>query len=202
MNKFFVILKRCLFVLLLIISSPFLLVYFIIKKLSHSIKYKSWKNSGASSRELLFTVDANSILSLEDYEADEFVKSLFFYCGYKVKKLSNKINNSEYVITKDGLTYYLKNAFFESKTLNNVLNRINLKREDLKIQYAIVLSNKHIEPSQKDALRSEHIQILSIEDLKPLIVIAQKEIRQIPDIGENIGLSIDEAIDKMYPYKI
>lgn len=202
MNKFVKILKRCMFILLFIISFPFLLIYYVIKKLSHIIKYKSWKNNGTTARELLFTVDTNNMLSLEDYELDEYIKYLFFYCGYKVKKLSNKTNNTEYVISKDGMTYYLKNAFFDNKSLKNTIKSLNSKRNSLKIQYGIILSNKHIDPQQIELLRNDYIQVLNLEGLKPLILIAQKEIRDIPELGENIGLTINEAIDKMYPYKI
>jgi len=125
------ILKKVVFIALFIVLLPFLLIFSIIKAFLKHKKQKKWEKTGLKGKALILKTSISDVDKMEHYELENYLKTLFFYDGYKVieydyKKddvfFANRYNNDYVILFKRTKKFFKYKDFVLAKKRINKLN--------------------------------------------------------------------------------
>jgi len=194
--------KRIFCIILLIVFSPIILIYLMVKGITKATRKRVWKKAGLNSRQLVLGTDITIIDKMEDFEADDYFKYLFFYDGFNAKKIYGK-NRPNFILNKNNQLYTMKYNISKTQTIRQDVKILYGYNQKKQIQHGFYVTNKPVENSLYNEAMKLGIKIVDRDDL---ISLYTKTIARLKD-GDNISQNYDakplsEQIDEMYPNRI
>ena len=195
-------LKRIFCIILLVIFSPFLFVYWIVKSITNKARKKMWKSNGLSGSKLVLLTDIDYLEKMSNFEADDYFKYLFFYDGYDVKMLINKKNKPQMILTRNNENFLLKYQLNQTKSTRTEVERLKQEKKTKKIDKAIYITTKHVDGSIKAEYFSQNIKILDRDEFINFYSRVQKNIKNNISSTQLSDKTMTEQLHEMYPNHI
>lgn len=183
----------------IIIFFPIVIAYLIIKKVVDNNQKKKWENEGKRGKELILSVNEESLPKLSYYEFRELIKSLFFYDGYRVETLNK--NGSLLGLEKDGKTTYC--ILNSKKSPLFIFNKGKREIEEQKENYdnILVVSLYGFMEETKQYLQDLSYSFYEKEDILDLTLrVKDKVIKGLSDNDVESFKNID--ISQRFPFMI
>lgn len=194
--------KRIFCIILLVIFLPIILVYLLVKKITYNARLKQWKKKGLSGKDLVLLTDIDYIDKMQDFEAKDFFKYLFFFDGFNVKNLKSKKNNPQFFITKNNEEYLVLFSNNKNKSYKSELNILVDYKNGNNYSKALYVTNKTIDTMIKESYIAKSVKILDREELTGYLTKVQTQIKQSSSYTSIETKSISEQLDEMYPNRI
>ncbi len=94
--------KSIFFIILFLILLPFMLIFYTIRFFVERAKKRKWEREGKRGKMLLLSSTITDIDIMEGYEFEEYLKTLFFYDGYKTETTQKaKDYGADIIMEKD-----------------------------------------------------------------------------------------------------
>lgn len=194
--------KRIICLILLLVFSPIILIYLIVKSITKSARKRVWKKSGISSRQLILGTDITIIDKMEDFEADDYFKYLFFYDGFNSKLLKGK-RKPNFLLFKNNETYSLKYNIDKNQSLKQDIKILSEYSKKNNIKHSFYVTNRSIDNKIYDEYISQGIKIVDREDLITLYTRTIARLKMDNVHSDNLSTKpILEQLDDMYPSRI
>lgn len=196
------IIKKIFFIVMFIIFSPIILIYYIAKKIAYNSRKKMWKKNGLTGRKLIIATDIDVIDNMEDFEAEDYFKYLFFYQGYTVKSNKKAKKCSQFLINKNNTDSLLKYAIYKKNINKNDLECLNSEKIIKDNNTAIFVTNLDVLSEIHEEYKKLNIEII---DRPRLIGLYNSTIEKLElnNISTNVSdKPINELLDEMYPNSI
>ena len=104
--------KKIFCVILLIVFSPFVLLYFLVRFFSKRARFNTYQKNKPSGRVLILSTNFDDIFKMEDFELADLFKYLYFYQGYMVKKFEGQGFATCLKLKKQGKEFLLEYSSF------------------------------------------------------------------------------------------
>lgn len=202
MNKVKRSIKRIICLILLIVFSPVILLYLLISSIVKYARKKQWKKNGLTGMNLVLMTDIDFIDKMQDFEAYDFFKYLFFFDGFNVKYLKTRKSYPQFYITKNTEEYLVMYNLQSSSSIKNDLTKLEEYKNNNNIKRAIYVTNKSIKADKKQEYLLKSIKIIDRNELIEYISKVQNKLKESTPTAININKSINEQIDEMYPNRI
>lgn len=202
MNKVKRSIKRIICLILLIVFSPVILLYLLISSIVKYARKKQWKKNGLTGMNLALMTDIDFIDKMQDFEAYDFFKYLFFFDGFNVKYLKTRKSYPQFYITKNTEEYLVMYNVQSSSSIKNDLTKLEEYKTNNDIKRAIYVTNKSIKADKKQEYLLKSIKIIDRNELIEYISKVQNKLKESTPTAININKSINEQIDEMYPNRI
>lgn len=202
MNKVKRSIKRIICLILLIVFSPVILLYLLISSIVKCARKKQWKKNGLTGMNLVLMTDIDFIDKMQDFEAYDFFKYLFFFDGFNVKYLKTRKSYPQFYITKNTEEYLVMYNVQSSSSIKNDLTKLEEYKTNNDIKRAIYVTNKSIKADKKQEYLLKSIKIIDRNELIEYITKVQNKLKESTPTAININKSINEQIDEMYPNRI
>lgn len=194
--------KRIICIILLVVFSPFILLYLLIKTVTKRARKRTWKKKGLSGKQLLLASTMEDIDKMENFELMDYFKYLFFYDGYNTKSLSNSGKSAQYLLSRNGEEYLLRFSIVKNHKDQKVISELMDEKQARNIEKAIFITNREIDKSIKNDYFEKMIRILDRTELE---TFATRVVEKIKSNTSNIdmdGKNMSEMLDIMYPNRI
>lgn len=172
------IFKRIFFVLLFIILSPVLLIYYIIKGIVKAVKKNKWEKEGKRGILLLMSSDISDIDIMEGYEFENYLKTLFFYEGYNSEVTSKaKDFGADLILEKDG-----KKIVVQAKRYNKTVGTKSVQEiiggaKHYGAEEAMVVTNSHFTSSAETIAKENNIRLVDRDELIEIYTRVKKKLQ-------------------------
>ena len=194
--------KRVFCIVLLVIFSPFILLYLLIRGITKSMRKKTWKKKGLSGKQIVVSSTIDDVEKMEDFELLDYFKFLFFFDGYNTKLLSNKNKSAQYLLTRGGEQYLLRFSIGKKHNDQKTINELILEKQSRKIEKAIFITNRDVDKSIKNHYFGKMVKILDRSELKKFSERIVEKVK-VSTVDNHIeGKNISEMLDIMYPNRI
>lgn len=191
--------KRVICLILLLVFSPFILIYLLIKNITKASRKRLWKKSGISSRQLILGTDISIIDKMEDFEADDYFKYLFFYEGFMSKLLKKSIPN--FLLTKNNEKYTLKYNLDKKQSIKKDIQNLYSYNQKNNIKHGFYVTNKSINNEEYSSYLKNGIKVIDRESLIELYTSISDKLK-LDNSSVDTTKTIIEQLNDMYPSRI
>ena len=202
MSKFKRNIKRVFCIILLVIFSPAILLYLIIRGITKSMRKRTWKKKGLSGKQLVLATDINIIDKMEDFEAFDYFKYLFFFDGYSVKNLTTNKKHAQFLLLKNGEEILLKYIIYKGKMSLSDIKSLKLQKENKGYKKALFICNMCVTDMIKEEYFKENIKILDRSELITFYERVKRNLKINTSTQEVSGKTMKQMLDEMYPNSI
>lgn len=185
-----------------IVLSPIILLYFIIRGIVKLSKKRKWEKEGKHGKMLLLSSDISDIDLMEGYVFEEYLKTLLFYDGYEVQ-LTNKSRDygADLIISKDGTRIAVQAKRYNKpvgvKCVQEVLAALSHYKCD---EAMVITSSKFTEPCEQLA-KENGVRLMDRDELIDLYKKVNQKLKI--NIKESVLVNKQNAdFEQNFPYMI
>ena len=186
------IIIRMIFILILIISLPFICIFFLIKSIIKHKKYKKWKNEIRSGEEYLITQTITSIDLMEGYEFEYFLKTLYFYLGYDVTLTPKRGDyGADLILNNKNSKTVIQAKRYTKKVGSKSVQEIISAKSHYKATDAIVITNSTFTNQAEEIARENGVQLIDRFELIELLDEVKEKLGNLNSVKEPTSFSDD-----------
>lgn len=190
--------------LLIIVFSPVILLFLIIKHMVKRSKFKKWEREGQRGKLLLLSSDISQIDIMEGYEFENYLKTLFFYDGYITSLTTKSKDYGADIImtdeqTKQKVVVQAKryNKTVGAKAVQEIVGAIKHYQAD----YAMVVTNSHFSYQAETLAKENGVRLVDREELIEIYKRVKKKL-QLSTTESELVNKFDADIEQRFPYMI
>jgi len=165
-------------IFLIIVLSPLLLLYIIIKTISRAVKKSKWEKEGKRGKVLLMKSSISDIDIMEGYEFEDFLKTLFFYAGFKAETTpKSKDYGADLILTDESG----EKIVVQAKRYNKTVGVKSVQEALAALSHygaveAYVVTNSHFSFEAETLAKDNKIRLIDREELIEMQKRVQKEL--------------------------
>jgi len=201
-NKKGLIVKKIFFIILFLVLLPVIIIYYSIRGIVKRIKKKKWEKSGTQGKLLLMQADISKIDIMEGYEFEEYLRTLFFYEGYKATLTTwSKDYGADIILNKDN-----KIIVVQAKRYNKVVGLKSVQEALGSMKHynateAFVVTNSHFSSEAETLAKENSIRLIDREELIEMYTRVKERLKLSTKESEFVDKFDKNILDK-FPYMI
>lgn len=151
----------------IIIFSPVILLYLIIRLIVKKVKRARWQKNSKRGKMLLMSSDISDIDIMEGYAFEEYLKTLFFYAGFKAETTPrSKDYGADLILTEEDGNKIVVQAKRYNKTVGiKSVQEIMGAISHYKANEGFVVTSSHFSPEAETLAKENGIRLIDREEL-------------------------------------
>ena len=194
--------KTIFFLILTIVLLPFLIIYYSIRAIVKHNKKKKWEREGLRGEMLLLSANMSDIDLMEGYAFEEYLKTLFFYDGYKTEVTQKaKDYGADIILEKDGITTVVQaKRYNKGVGISSVQQAIGAKNH-YGASEAMVVTSSYFTSEAELLAKENGVRLVDREELLEIQTRVKEHLNITTKDSELINKK-DIDIEQKYPFMI
>ncbi len=195
-------LKRLVFVLLFIILLPFLIIYYSIRAIVKRRKRKKWEKEALTGKSLLLKTDISHIDKMEEYEFENYLRTLFFYDGYGATRTTwSKDHGADVILTKESEKIVVHVSISKKIVGIKVVEEALSSMKHYNATGAFIVTNNLFVEEAHMLTKEKNVKLIEREQLIQIINRVKEKLRKSTTSSELVDKFDKNILDK-FPHMI
>lgn len=195
-------LTKFMFLIVLLILTPFIILFYIFKAIKKKAKYKKWEKEGKRGKILLMQSDISDIDIMEGYEFENYLATLFFYEGFSVDTTpKSKDYGADLVLIDKDEKIVVQAKRYNKKLGVKCVQEVVSAIKHYKATNGMVVTNSHFTNAAETLAKDNNIRLVDREELIEIYTVVQKKLNMEVKKGDLV-LKKDENIEDKFPFMI
>lgn len=192
---------KIVFIVLFFVLLPFMIIGYLISFIIKKNKKKKWLKEGLRGKVLILKTDIKTIDKMLDFEFENYLKTLFFYGGYKVSESDKDKGVDSFLIEKNSnkivVCFLNRKNYVKKKSIEKVVKLMRI----YKVNNAFFVSTNSFSSKAQDVADLNNVFLM---DREKLVCEYEKVKEKISEVTTNEDLidKFDKNIQDRFPHII